>query len=239
MISPILPWCTSAGDRAPVAASANRICTSRARTSRPLMRYTEPASRSIRREISSVSESFIAEGALRSELSIVITTSAWLRDGRLPDPAKITASMSAARSDLCDVSPIAQRSASTRLDLPQPFGPTTPVSPGSITKSVGSTKDLNPCRRRRVSFIMQMLVLAGRESLKADNTIEGVVMLTATHEPRLSGRDNGDAKLAGQRPRRALPESFAGFRRMFALTTHHFVPAKSGTHDCRFVLLPS
>ena len=27
-----------------------------------------------------------------------------------------------------------QRTASTRLDLPQPFGPTTPVSPGSISK---------------------------------------------------------------------------------------------------------
>src|ERR1700739_3121161 len=46
-----------------------------------------------------------------------------------------------------------QRTASTRLDLPQPFGPTTPVSPGSISKSVGSTKDLNPIRRSRVSFI--------------------------------------------------------------------------------------
>ena len=157
MISPILPWWTSAGERAPVAASANKSCTSRARTSRPLIRYTEPASRSIRREISSVSRSFIAAGAERSELSIVITTSAWLRDGRLPDPAKITASMSAARSDLCEVSPIAQRSASTRFDLPQPFGPTTPVRPASITKSVGSTKDLKPWRRRRVSFMDTML----------------------------------------------------------------------------------
>ena len=45
------------------------------------------------------------------------------------------------------------RTASTRLDLPQPFGPTTPVSPGSISKSVGSTKDLKPIRRSRVSFI--------------------------------------------------------------------------------------
>ena len=46
-----------------------------------------------------------------------------------------------------------QRTASTRLDLPQPFGPTTPVRPGSISKSVGSTKDLKPIRRSRVSFI--------------------------------------------------------------------------------------
>src|SRR5438552_8139010 len=69
------------------------------------------------------------------------------------DPAKITSSMSAARRDLCEVSPITQRSASTRFDLPQPFGPTTPVRPGSIRKSVGSTKDLKPSRRSRVSFM--------------------------------------------------------------------------------------
>jgi len=94
-------------------------------------------------------------------LSIVITTSAWLRDGRLPEPAKITASMSAARSDLCEVSPIAQRNASTRFDLPQPFGPTTPVKPGSIMKSVGSTNDLKPWRRRRVSFMDTILCWQG------------------------------------------------------------------------------
>ncbi len=37
-----------------------------------------------------------------------------------------------------------QRSASTRLDLPQPLGPTMPVMPGSITSSVWSTNDLKP-----------------------------------------------------------------------------------------------
>ena len=46
-----------------------------------------------------------------------------------------------------------QRRASTRLDFPQPFGPTTPVSPGSMRTSVGSTKDLKPSRRSRVSFM--------------------------------------------------------------------------------------
>ena len=129
----------------------------------------------MRREISSIWLSFTAAGAVRSELSIVITTSAWLRAGRLPEPAKITASMSAARSDLCEVSPIAQRSASTRFDLPQPFGPTTPVRPGSIMKSVGSTNDLKPWRRRRVSFMEHRSLLAGRESPCRDNTIEGNV----------------------------------------------------------------
>ena len=76
-----------------------------------------------------------------------------LRAGRVLEPEKITSSMSAARIALCEASPITQRSASTRLDLPQPFGPTMPVSPGSIGTSVGSTNDLKPRSRSRVSFM--------------------------------------------------------------------------------------
>jgi len=34
--------------------------------------------------------------------------------------------------------------------LPQPFGPTTPVSPGPMISSVGSTKDLKPRSLSRV-----------------------------------------------------------------------------------------
>ncbi len=49
-----------------------------------------------------------------------------------------------------------QRRASTRLDLPQPFGPTTPVSPGSILNSVGSQKLLNPASRSRSNFIASL-----------------------------------------------------------------------------------
>src|SRR6202012_646007 len=48
-----------------------------------------------------------------------------------------------------EVAPITQRRASRRLDLPQPLGPTTPVRPGSMRNSVGSTKDLKPERRSR------------------------------------------------------------------------------------------
>src|SRR5579864_1754358 len=109
----------------------------------------------MRRAISIASESLNAEGAERSALSIEIPTSALLRAGRLLVPEKITSSMVDARIDLYEDSPITQRSASTRLALPQPFGPTTPVSPGSIRKSVGSTNDLNPSKRSRVSFIFQ------------------------------------------------------------------------------------
>src|SRR5262245_56068864 len=103
--------------------------------------------------MSSVSCSLNWAGASRVLLSIWIPTSALLRPGRVLVPEKITSSMSAARSDLCDVSPMTQRRASTRFDLPQPLGPTTPVRPGSMRKSVGSTKDLKPSRRSRVSFM--------------------------------------------------------------------------------------
>ena len=60
-----------------------------------------------------------------------------------PLPATAT-SMLSPRISLADDSPNTQRTASMMLDLPQPFGPTTPTScPGSM-KLVGSTKDLKP-----------------------------------------------------------------------------------------------
>jgi hypothetical protein len=107
----------------------------------------------MRRVISTWSLSLNSAGALRSWLSRKIVTSAELRAGRELVPEKITSSMAAARMLLCEVSPMTQRSASKRLDLPQPFGPTTPVRPGSMTSSVGSTNDLKPRSLRRVIFI--------------------------------------------------------------------------------------
>src|SRR5215472_1756146 len=136
------------------------MATSRARTSRPLTRKVEPCSRTIRRETSKASNSLKEAGALRSALSTMTETSAWLRDGRSVLPEKMTSSISAARMALYEASPMTQRTASTRFDLPQPFGPTTPVRPGSMAKSVGSTKDLKPIRRSRVSFILYITSLS-------------------------------------------------------------------------------
>src|SRR5882724_5797395 len=103
----------------------------------------------MRRTTSSTGWSLKAAGARRWALSMVNATSAWLREGRLAAPAKITSSMPPARMALAELAPITQRKASSRLDLPQPFGPTTPVTPGSIRNSVGSTKDLKPESRSR------------------------------------------------------------------------------------------
>src|SRR4051794_41961154 len=61
----------------------------------------------------------------------------------------MTSSISSPRRPLAELSPIAQRSASTMFDLPQPFGPTMPVKPASIAISAGSENDLKPLSRRR------------------------------------------------------------------------------------------
>src|SRR5436853_5817125 len=47
-------------------------------------------------------------------------------------------------------SPITHRIASSRFDLPQPLGPTIPVSPASTRSSAGSTKLLKPLSLSRL-----------------------------------------------------------------------------------------
>ncbi len=79
-------------------------------------------------------------------------TSATLRAGRPEVPEKITSSISLPRMEEGLVSPITQRMASNRFDLPQPLGPITAVRPGSMNSSVGSTKDLKPESLSRVNF---------------------------------------------------------------------------------------
>ena len=71
-------------------------------------------------------------------------TSAMLREARPAVPAKITSSISPPRRLRALLSPIAQRSASTTLDLPQPFGPTMPVSPGRISTAGRFGEALEP-----------------------------------------------------------------------------------------------
>ena len=87
-----------------------------------------------------------------------------LREGRLPEPEKMTSSIPEPRIALNELSPITQRKASTRFDLPQPFGPTTPVRPDSILNSAASQKLLKPVRRKRSNFIAATLRPGGRRA---------------------------------------------------------------------------
>ena len=85
-------------------------------------------------------------GSTPSVLSIVTDTSARPSGARPDVPAKITSSIFPPRRDLAPCSPITHESASTTLDLPEPFGPTTQVIPGSKLSEVEEAKDLNPLR---------------------------------------------------------------------------------------------
>src|SRR5712691_2180700 len=87
-------------------------------------------------------------GSAPSLLSMVRVTSARPRAGRPAVPAKTTSSILPPRSGLTPCSPITQENASTTLDLPDPFGPTTQVIPGSKRSDVTEANDLNP---RKVS----------------------------------------------------------------------------------------
>ncbi len=131
-------------------------------------------------------------------------TSARLRAGRPLVPPKMTSSISPPRMRLAEFSPIAQRSASTRFDLPQPFGPTMPVTPASMRSSVGSTKDLKP------------LSLNFANCISAEPAFD-FVEDCGIHVPKGRGRRGGESgparfvspasRRAGTRRRRPAPVS--------------------------------
>ena len=79
-----------------------------------------------------------------SALSMVTETSARPRGARPLVPAKMTSSIFPPRRDFAPCSPITHVRASTTFDLPDPFGPTTQVIPGSRRKVVAEAKDLKP-----------------------------------------------------------------------------------------------
>src|SRR6476661_5723529 len=94
-------------------------------------------------------------GSAPSELSIVNVTSARPSGARPDVPAKMTSSIFPPRSALAPCSPSTQLMASTTLDFPDPFGPTTQVMPGSRRSVVAEAKDLKP-------FSVRLLRCTGR-----------------------------------------------------------------------------
>src|SRR5262249_917902 len=75
---------------------------------------------------------------------MVSVTSARPSAGRPDVPAKTTSSILPPRSGLTPCWPMTHENASTTFDLPDPFGPTTQVIPGSKRSVVVEAKDLNP-----------------------------------------------------------------------------------------------
>ena len=101
-------------------------------------------------------------GRAPSLLSMVSVTSARPSGGREVVPAKTTSSILPPRSDLAPCSPITQDRASTMLDLPEPFGPTTQVMPGSRRSVVAEANDLKPRRVRLFRYTCRPLLSAPR-----------------------------------------------------------------------------
>ena len=101
-------------------------------------------------------------GTSRPSFWKVSETSAMPVAGRDSDPEKITSSMARPRRCFALCSPIAQRTASTTLLLPHPFGPTTPVMPSSKENTMRSANDLKPeISRRRIFIGPQVTTIAG------------------------------------------------------------------------------
>src|ERR1700739_1181739 len=96
-------------------------------------------------------------GSAPSLLSMVRVTSARPRAGLPAVPAKTTSSIFPPRSGLTPCSPLPQENASTTLDLPEPFGPTMQVIPGSNRIEVADANDLNPRRVRVFRYTCRLL----------------------------------------------------------------------------------
>jgi len=196
-----------------VAASANRICTSRGAhvaAIDPIDRAgfaLDPA-----RDFQGL-RSFMAAGAERSELSIVHhhfgvvarrTVAGTGKDHRVHVGG---AQRFVARSRPSpSATPRPGWICRSRSARPRRF------KPGSIMKSVGSTNDLKPWRRRRVSFMGTILCWQGANLHCRDNTIEGNVGVWGESLPRLIAGDNGEAGAGGQPARGLFPRLLRGLR---------------------------
>src|SRR5471030_2442216 len=94
---------------------------------------------------------------------MVSETSARPNGARAEVPAKMTSSILPPRRLLAPCSPITQARASTTLDLPEPFGPTMHVMPGSRRSEVAEANDLKPRRVRLLTYTSDELLWAGDE----------------------------------------------------------------------------
>ena len=102
----------------------------------------------LRNRVRRIVTSLNSIGRMPAELSMVRLTSARPSGERVAVPAKMTSSIFWLRTELGACAPRTQAMASTTLDLPDPLGPTTTVTPGSSSIVVPSANDLKPLRVR-------------------------------------------------------------------------------------------
>src|SRR5579862_2527073 len=131
-------------------------------------------------------------GRAPSLLSMVSVTSARPSGGREVVPAKTTSSILPPRSDLTPCSPITHDRASTTLDLPEPFGPTTQVMPGSRRSVVAEANDLKP-------RMVRLFKYTGRPSSPLPAPYRPVALRTPNRAPPGGAAGSGHGGLA-ERP---------------------------------------
>src|SRR5690606_2584271 len=100
---------------------------SRRRQREPFRKYCEAPSRLTERLTEISLKAAYSPATSPSELSKISSTVALPTGLRTLEPEKITSVRLSPRRREAELSPITQRTASMMLDLPQPFGPTTPV----------------------------------------------------------------------------------------------------------------
>src|ERR1700744_5053917 len=88
---------------------------------------------------------------------MVSATSARPRGARVVGAGEVPSSILPPRRLFAPCSPITQERASTTLDLPEPFGPTTQVIPGSRRSVVAEANDLKPRSVRDFRYTRPLL----------------------------------------------------------------------------------
>src|SRR5919106_1765593 len=127
---------------------------------------------------------------------MVSVTSARPSGARPEVPAKITSSILPPRSAFAPCSPSTQAMASTTLLLPEPFGPTTQVMPGSKRRVVAEANDLNP-------LSVRLFKCTASSDLPARRSLH-VYPLVGEHRPVVhrSGEPTGDRARSSAEPHR-------------------------------------
>src|SRR5689334_5974989 len=161
-------------------------------------------------------------GSAPSALSIVSVTSARPSGARPDVPAKMTSSILPPRRAFAPCSPSTQLMASTTLDFPEPFGPTTQVMPGSRRSVVAEAKDLKPFSVRLLrctglqTAAEHRSLPAGRRPTRRPSGLHEAAQIAARVGPLLGHRihPTGCAVAAQrlQQPRARRPRALGGHR---------------------------
>src|SRR5262249_2388131 len=183
----------------PKPVSESISITSVRRQRAPFSWYPPSPARSRRRTIEI---SLSGTSTAPSELSSTISTSALVRACTPRPPPKITSCIDCPRTASGDCSPITHRTASVMLDLPDPFGPTTTLTPGPKSRRVRSGKDLTPLKLSDFRCPPVPLALQSVDRL-ASGLLLGLLLAPAAPPAELPAGDERD-HLEGALVRRAV-----------------------------------